>query len=247
VDKVEPYLPNLWDGFLVTVQVTLVSLGLALAIAFVLGLGRLSHRRPLRVSAGAVIEFFRGTSVVVQLFWVFYALPLLPLELRLSAPVAGVAVLSLNAGAYAAEVVRGAVQALPRGQHEAAIALNLSGWTRMRRVILPQALPAMLPPFGTTAVDLAKASALIGFITVEDLTFWAEQTRLVTGEAAVVYGLTLVAYFGFALALSALFNCLALLTPLRRAERRAGRGARSPRWRIFSRPLPELTGPGESR
>jgi len=224
VDKVEPYLPNLWDGFLVTVQVTLVSLALALAIAFLLGLGRLSQRRAVRLSAGAFIEFFRGTSVIVQLFWVFFALPLLPLGIQLSAPAAGVAVLSLNAGAYAAEVVRGAIAALPRGQHEAATALNLSTWTRMRRVILPQALPAMLPPFGTAAVDLAKASALVGFITVEDLTFWAEQTRLVTGEAAVIYSLTLVAYFAFALSLSAFFNGVALLTPLRRAERRAGRG-----------------------
>jgi polar amino acid transport system permease protein len=203
------------------VEVTLVSLVLALAIAFGLGLARLSGRRPVRAASGTLIEFFRGTSVIVQLFWVFFALPLLPLGIQLSAWTAGVVVLSLNAGAYAAEVVRGAVQAVPRGQYEAAVALNLSAWQRTRRVVVPQALPAMLPPFGTAAVDLTKASALVGFITVEDLTFWAEQTRLVTGEAAIVYGLTLVAYFAFALVLSAFFNGLALLTPLRRAERRA--------------------------
>ncbi len=202
-------------------EVTLVSLVLALAIAFGLGLARLSGRRPVRAASGTLIEFFRGTSVIVQLFWVFFALPLLPLGIQLSAWTAGVVVLSLNAGAYAAEVVRGAVQAVPRGQYEAAVALNLSAWQRTRRVVVPQALPAMLPPFGTAAVDLTKASALVGFITVEDLTFWAEQTRLVTGEAAIVYGLTLVAYFAFALVLSAFFNGLALLTPLRRAERRA--------------------------
>jgi polar amino acid transport system permease protein len=212
-----------------------------------LGIARLSGKRAVRVAAGTLIEFFRGTSVIVQLFWVFFALPLLPLGIQLSALVAGVAVLSLNAGAYGAEVVRGAVQAVPRGQHEAAVALNLSAWQRTRRVIVPQALPAMLPPFGTAAVDLTKASALVGFITVEDLTFWAEQTRLVTGEAAVVYGLTLVAYFAFALTLSALFNGLALLTPLRRAERRAGRAGGHPLARVFSEPLSELSQPPEAR
>lgn len=212
-----------------------------------LGLARLSARRPVRVVAGTLIEFFRGTSVIVQLFWVFFALPLLPLGIQLTAWVAGVAVLSLNAGAYAAEVVRGAAQAVPRSQYEAATALNLSAWQRTRRVVLPQALPAMLPPFGTAAVDLTKASALVGFITVEDLTFWAEQTRLVTGEAAIVYGLTLVAYFAFALVLSALFNGLALLTPLRRAERRAGRGGRQPLARIFAEPLPDVGHPPKVR
>jgi polar amino acid transport system permease protein len=227
--------------------VTLVSLAFALAIAFVLGLARLSGRRLVRVAAGTLIEFFRGTSVIVQLFWVFFALPLLPFGIRLSAWVAGVAVLSLNAGAYAAEVVRGAVQAVPRGQYEAATALNLSAWQRTRRVVVPQALPAMLPPFGTAAVDLTKASALVGFITVEDLTFWAEQTRLVTGEAAIVYGLTLVAYFAFALLLSALFNGLALLTPLRRAERRAGRTRPHPLARIFAEPVPDIGHPPEVR
>ena len=221
---IEPYIPNLLEGFYTTVQITLISLVFALALALLLGLGKMSTRRLVRLPCSFVIEFMRGTSVIVQLFWVFFALPLLPLDIRLSASVAAVIVLSLNVGSYTAEVVRGAIQAIPRGQYEAAIALNLSPFTRMRRVILPQAIPAMLPPFGTAAVDLTKASALVGFITVQDLTYWAEQTRLTTGEGAYIYIITLCAYFAFAVLLSAFFNGIALLTPLERAKRRARRG-----------------------
>lgn len=224
MEAVEPYIPNLVEGFATTVEITLISLVFALAIAFVLGLGKMSPHRLVRLPSSFVIEFMRGTSVIVQLFWVFFALPLLPLNLRLSPFTAAVIVLSLNVGAYTAEVVRGAIQGVPRGQYEASIALNMSPWRRMRRVILPQAVPAMLPPFGTAAVDLTKASALVGFITVEDLTYWAEQARLATGEAAPIYIITLCAYFAFAVALSAVFNGIALLTPLERAKRRAARG-----------------------
>jgi polar amino acid transport system permease protein len=144
--------------------------------------------------------------VVVQLFWFFFALPLLGIQLQ--PMVAAVLALGLNGGAYAAEVVRGAVLAVPRGQAEAATALNMSGATRMRRVILPQALPLMLPPFGNVAVDLLKASALVSLVTVSDLTFRAQVVRSSTGETALVFALILLIYFVLACALALAFRAL---------------------------------------
>ncbi len=208
MSAIEPFLPFLLRGALVTLQVTLLGLALALVVAFVAGLGRLSSRRPLRWLAGGFIEVFRGTSVVVQLFWFFFALPFFGLQLQ--PLVAAVLALGLNGGAYAAEVVRGAVLAVPRGQGEAATALNMSGYTRLRRVILPQALPLMLPPFGNISVDLLKASALVSLVTVSDLTFRAQTVRSSTGETALVFALILVIYFVLALALALAFRMLEL-------------------------------------
>lgn len=206
MSEIEPFLPFLLEGALVTIQVTLLGLLVALVVAFVAGLGRLSKVWPARWAAGAFIETFRGTSVVVQLFWLFFALPLFGLSL--SPMVAAVAALGLNGGAYAAEVVRGAVLAVPRAQVEAATALNMSGFTRMRRVILPQAFPLMLPPFGNVSVDLLKASALVSLVTVSDLTFRAQQVRSSTGETALLFGLILVIYFAMAVVLALFWQML---------------------------------------
>ena len=219
--ELEPYVPRILEGFLATLEVTLLAMCLAALVAFLLGLARLSRQSAIRLAAGGFIEFFRGTSALVQLFWVFFALPALPGEVQLTPMVAAVLVLGLNEGAYAAEVVRGAIMAVPRGQTDAAMALSLSWRTRMRRVIIPQALPIMLPGFGNAAVDLMKASAFVGFVQVHDLTYWSDQIRFSTGESLAAYFVTLVLYFLFAVALSTLFRGLERMTPLRRAQARA--------------------------
>ncbi|MGH2780233.1 MAG: ectoine/hydroxyectoine ABC transporter permease subunit EhuC [Thermoleophilaceae bacterium] len=206
MSEIQPFLPFLLKGALVTAQVTLLGLLLALAVAFVAGLGRLSSVRAVRWAAGGFIEVFRGTSVVVQLFWFFFALPIFGLSL--TPMLAAVLALGLNGGAYAAEVVRGAVLAVPREQLEAATALNLSRSMRMRRVILPQALPLMLPPFGNVSVDLLKASALVSLVTVSDLTFRAQQVRASTGETALLFGLILAIYFALAGVLALFWHLL---------------------------------------
>lgn len=200
MSEIQPFLPFLLKGALVTVQVTLLGLAVALVAAFVAGLGRLSGALPVRWAAGAFVETFRGTSVVVQLFWFFFALPIFGLSL--TPIVAAVLALGLNGGAYAAEIVRGAVLAVPRAQVEAATALNMTRTTRMRRVILPQAVPLMLPPFGNVSVDVLKASALVSLVTVSDLTFRAQVVRSSTGETALIFGLILVIYFVLASALA---------------------------------------------
>src|SRR5690606_30737102 len=130
------YLGLILQGALVTIQLTVMGCALALVMAFLAGLGRLSRHAPLRWLATAYIEFFRGTSIFVQLFWVYFVLPLL--GVTLSPMQAGVLALGLNVGAYGAEVVRGAVQSIGREQFEACVALNLSRYQTLRHVILPQ-------------------------------------------------------------------------------------------------------------
>lgn len=176
------------------------TLGAVVAIpcALVAGLGRLSPFRPVRLVAAIYVEWFRGTSAIVQLFWAFFVLPSIGLTLP---PLdVGVAVLGLNVGAYGAEVVRGAILAVPRGQWEAATALKMGSFTRMWRVILPQAVPTMIPPFGNLLVDLLKGTSLLSLITVTDVTHVISDLG-VTGTLQFDQGYPLLLGIYFALSL----------------------------------------------
>ena len=200
MSQIEPFIPLLLGGLLITVALTVLGMLLTVLVAFVAGMCRMSHRRWLRWPAGAFIEFFRGTSMLVQLFWLFFALPFFGIKLVPFA--AAVLALGLNEGAYGAEIVRGAINALPRGQREGAIALSLSPYQRMRWVILPQAVPAMIPPFGNVMVDLLKNTSLVSLVTVTDLTFRAQMVRSTTGATTAVFATILVLYFVVAYGLS---------------------------------------------
>ena len=135
-----PWLGLLGRGLWVTVYATILGTILAVLVAFALGLLSLQHHAVPRTAARIIVEFFRGTSLVVQLFWIVYAMPIL-LGYKLDNQVAAILALGLNFGAYGAEVVRGAIKAVPKPQREACTALNLTALHRFRRVIIPQALP----------------------------------------------------------------------------------------------------------
>jgi polar amino acid transport system permease protein len=178
-------------------------------MAFTAGLGRLADARLVRMAAVAYVEVFRGTSALVQLFWVYFVLPLLGVSL---APMTtGILVLGLNIGAYGAEVVRGAMLAVPLGQRDAAAALGLTARQTRWRVIVPQALPVMMPPAGNLLVELLKGTALVSLITLGDLTFAAQTLRASTLRTTEIFTLVLVIYFLVAAALTA---------AMRRIERR---------------------------
>jgi polar amino acid transport system permease protein len=132
---------------------------------------------------------------------VFFVLPFFGLEL--DALTAGVAVLGLNIGAYGSEVVRGALLAVPDGQREAAVALNLSPARTRWRVLVPQALPVMMPPATNLLVELLKGTALVSLITLNELTFVAQTLRADTLRTPEIFGLVLLLYFGVALVLTA--------------------------------------------
>ncbi|HEV2505030.1 MAG TPA: ectoine/hydroxyectoine ABC transporter permease subunit EhuC [Mesorhizobium sp.] len=194
------YLDLILQGALVTIKLTLMGSVLALIMAFLAGLGRLSRFFAVRALATVYIEFFRGTSIFVQLFWAYFVLPMLGFELT---PLqAGVLALGLNVGAYAAEVVRGAVQSIGREQYEACTALNLGRWQGMRHVILPQAFLVMLPTFGNNAIELLKATSVVSLISLADLTFQAQVVRAQTGNTLVPFATILVIYFALALLIS---------------------------------------------
>lgn len=193
MNAVIEYAPLLWQGLLTTLLVAVLSAALCLIVAFAAGLARLSSHRFLRWPAGVFIEVFRGTSLLVQMFWLFFALPFFGIQLH---PLtAAVLALGLNQGAYAAEVVRGAIASRAKGQTEACIALGMGPALRLRRIIIPQSIPAMLPPFGNVMVDLLKNTSLVSLVTVADLTFRAQMIRSTTGETAAIFLTILVMYF----------------------------------------------------
>jgi polar amino acid transport system permease protein len=206
------YLLLIFEGALVTIELTLMGSALALVMAFLAGLGRLSRFFAVRALATTYIEFFRGTSIFVQLFWVYFVLPFA--GLTLSPLEAGVLALGLNVGAYGAEVVRGAIKSVPREQYEACTALNLSRLQRMRYIILPQALPLMLPTFGNNAIELLKGTAVVSLISLTDMTFQAQVVRAQTGNTMIPFTTILILYFIMAWVISFL---------MRRLERRVTR------------------------
>ncbi len=183
---------QLLGGAAVTAEIFLGAVPVLLVLAVLAGTARLSSWRPVRLLALGYIEFFRGTSALVQLFWLFYALPLLGVTL----PAMAVAIIGLGActGAYGAEVVRGAVLAVPAAQREAALSLGLSPWQWRLLVLPPQAALIALPPFGTLFVELLKLTSLTSLITLHDLTFEAQSINAVLFRTGPILGTILVAY-----------------------------------------------------
>jgi polar amino acid transport system permease protein len=188
-------LPALMRGVVVTAKLTLGAGALALVVALIAGIARTLNNVLVHGLVGFYVEFFRGTSALVQLFWIYFVLPLPPFNVSLTPMQAGIFALGLNIGAYGAEVVRGAILAIPKSQIEATIALNMSPWLRMRRVILPQALIRILPPFGNLLIELLKATSLVSLITLSDLTFQGSMLRMSVGRTGEIYALLLVLYF----------------------------------------------------
>jgi polar amino acid transport system permease protein len=194
------YLALILQGAWVTLQLTVLGCAVAFVFAFLGGLGRLSRFFALRALATVYIEFFRGTSIFVQLFWAYFVLPLLGVPL--TSLQAGVMALGLNVGAYGSEVVRGAIRSVPREQIEACTALNFTRWQRLRHVLLPQAFVVMLPTFGNNAIELLKGTAVVSLISLADMTFQAQVVRAQTGSTAIPFLTTLILYFAMSSAIA---------------------------------------------
>lgn len=208
-------LPLLLQGAWVTLQVTFWGSLLAIVAAVLAALGRLSPWLPLRWFSVAYIELFRGTSLLVQLFWLFFVLPLPPFNIELSSFTVAIVGLGLHIGAYGAEVMRGAIGSVAKGQFEASVALNFSAFTRFRRIILPQALLAAIAPGTNLLIELLKNTSLVSLITLSDLSFRARQLDQATFETLEIFTLALIIYFVMAQAIN--FG-------MRYLERRLSRG-----------------------
>ncbi len=193
-------VPPLLQGLVVTLKIMLGAAVLGIVLALLAGVARMSSLSWVRWVAAIYVEVFRGTSALVQLFWFYFVLPLFGIQLP--ATLVGILVLGANAGAYGAEVVRGAIKAVPLGQREAGVALNLSRVQIMRRLILPQAIPAMLPPAGNLMIELLKNTALVSLVTITDLTFRGQLLRNETLRTPEIFGLMLLLYFAVALVIT---------------------------------------------
>jgi polar amino acid transport system permease protein len=188
-------LPLLLRGVVVTIEITLLASLLAIVLALLAALGKMSRQRLLRWAANVYIEFFRGTSLLVQLFWLYFVLPLPPFNVSMSPFLVAVIGLGLHIGAYGAEIMRGAFASVPHGQIEAAIALNIPLWRRFTRIVLPQALVNAIPPGTNLLIELLKGTSLVSLVTLADLSFRANQIVQVTYLSREVFGLTLLFYF----------------------------------------------------
>jgi polar amino acid transport system permease protein len=201
-----PWVDDLLRGIQTTVLVTVVGAIGALIVAVVFGLLARAKGRLPRTVARVFIEFFRGTSLLVQLWWLFFALPTFGWQL---APLpCAITAFSLNFGAYGAEIVRGAINAVPKPQWEATIALNMTQYQRMRLVILPQAVVGMIPPFANLLIQLLKSTPLVFTITIIDVTAVTQAFRASEGHTVFIFTVSLVVYFVLAYLLTIGMNFL---------------------------------------
>ncbi|MEU3740247.1 ectoine/hydroxyectoine ABC transporter permease subunit EhuC [Streptomyces sp. NPDC032198] len=190
-------LPGIW----ITIQLTIYSAALATVVAFGIGMARTHRLRTVRFLAGFYTEIFRGTSSLVLMFWIFFVLPQL-VGWALVPMWAAVLALGLSYGAYGAEIVRGSLNAVAPAQREAGVALSFSPAQRMRLILLPQAIPEMIPPFSNLLVELLKGTALVSLLGIGDVSFAAYLVRLATTESAEIYTISLVIYFVLAFLLT---------------------------------------------
>ncbi|MCG1010053.1 ectoine/hydroxyectoine ABC transporter permease subunit EhuC [Salinicoccus sp. ID82-1] len=195
-------LTYLSQGAWTTISIFLVSTLFSFIMAFVAGLMRLVKNPLVRGFTTLYVEIFRGTSLIVQLFWLYYAVPMLfNIDLGSNFWV-GVIAIALNYGAYMSEVVRSSILAIDKGQTEASIALNFSGFQRMRHIILPQALRLMLPEFGNYSIQILKGTALVSLIGLTDILYYGDIYRSSNlSEGPIAYMMVLVMYFIIALPL----------------------------------------------
>ncbi|NKB28468.1 MAG: ectoine/hydroxyectoine ABC transporter permease subunit EhuC [Rhodobacteraceae bacterium] len=193
LEFIDVYWPRLLSGTGITVAQFFLSAIFAVIFALAFGLMKMSPNRLVKGVAVTYIEIFRGTSLLVQLYWIFFVLPLFGVTLEKFT--AGYVAIALNTGAYGAELVRGGILAVPKGQWEAATAINMSPAKRMWRIILPQALVNMLPPWGNLMIEVLKGTALVSLISVTDLMFEAKQINASTYLSAQIFGTALLIYY----------------------------------------------------
>lgn len=162
----------LWQGVGATIRLTGAALAFGLLIGVIAAMVKLSPLRLARIPAEVYIEVFRNTPMLVQLLWIYYAVPLLT-GVDFETFEAAVITLSLHAGAFFAEIVRGGIVSIERGQWDAGRALGMTSWTLMRRIILPQALIRMIPALANQGVSLLKATSVFGAIVYADIMYQA--------------------------------------------------------------------------
>ena len=195
------------QGLVNTLKVTGTALAFGVPLGLLLALLRLSHQRVLSWPAGFVIEFFRTTPPLVQLFWFFFALPIL-IHVEMTPFVAAALTFSIQSSAFFAEVFRGGIVSIERGQWEASRAIGMTHGQAMRRIILPQAVRRMIPAFMERSIELMKTTTLVATISYADLLFQANELAQKTFRPLEVFTVTALIYFTVIFAASLLVHRL---------------------------------------
>lgn len=175
-------IPFLWEGLKVTVSITAIGLIFGIIIGTIVGLGKLSKLKIIRAICTIYIELIRGTPILAQALFLYFGISEDLIGLNLNAFTAGVIAIAVNAGAYIAEIVRGAVYSIEKGQHEAGRSLGLTQGQTMRYIIWPQAFKRMIPPLGNQFVISLKDTSVFSVIAVQELVYKAKQYYNATFE-----------------------------------------------------------------
>lgn len=201
------FLPQLMTGLYYTLLISIIGLIIGFALGAIFGMGRISKNKLLYGISSIYIEVIRGTPVLVQAIWIFFALPMI-VGFTFNSIVAGIIVIALNSGAYIAEIVRGSVQSIEKGQMEAGRSLGLNNGQTMRYIIWPQAFKRMIPPLGNQFIISIKDTSLLSVILVPELIF---QGRLIAANhfnAVEIYTTVAVFYLFITLSLSMVLRLL---------------------------------------
>lgn len=209
-------LGPLLAGLVMTVELTVVVICLSLVFALLVALGGMSQIRPLRFLIKAYVEVMRGTPLLLQLVYVYYVLP--EIGIRLDSFTAGVIALTLNYSAYLSEVYRGGIQAIQRGQHDAAAALGMTRSLAMRRIILPQAIRIVVPTLGNYFIGLFKDTALCSVVSIQEVLFTAQILAARNFQYFTLYTVVGAMYFAVSFPAARLVGYLERVT--RRGYRR---------------------------
>ncbi|GIN20604.1 MAG TPA: amino acid ABC transporter permease [Bacillus bacterium] len=172
------FLPDLTKGLYYTLLISIVGLLIGFALGALFGIGRVAKNKVFYFISTVYVEIIRGTPVLVQAIWIFFALPLI-IGKNLDSITAGIIVIAVNSGAYIAEIVRGAVQSIDKGQMEAGRSLGLNHQQTMLHIIWPQAFKRMIPPLGNQFIISIKDTSLLSVILVPELIF---QGRLIAAN-----------------------------------------------------------------
>ena len=209
------YWPEIGQGFLVTIMITIGALLVGLPLGMALALAKLAYTPAIRWPAIAFIEVIRNTPFMIQVFMLFYVLPFY--GVRMPAWLVGIVSLGMFSSVYYAEIIRAGIESVPRGQMESARATGMSYGRGMRHIVFPQMLGFVLPPTANQTLSLVKESAILSTITVSEMTYTALRIQGETFSPFEVFLMIAVLYW--------VLNEV-IATVIRHLERRSGRQAK---------------------
>lgn len=193
------YWPSMFDGLVMTVKISVLSIVLGTALGILGALCRISRNVVLRAAANVYVEWIRNTPLLIQILFIYFGLGVF---FNLSSLAASVLALSFFSGAYITEIIRAGIQSIHRGQHEAALSIGMTEFQAMFLIILPQAIKRILPPLAGQFITLVKDSSLVSVIAVTDLTYVAKNIVTTTFRAFEVWLAIAAFYFVLSFGLS---------------------------------------------